>query len=145
MVIAESDRDLFALCLTIKRKVMKKFLSMTLLLTAMFLTFSACSSDDDETTYTLVFNAYQGISTTLRIFECNDNGEKIGNNSIQLKTGEQQTFTASSSTSKVKIYISRESTMGNTNKWVQQVFLLNKGENTTITIDDKTIVGPNEP
>ena len=48
MVIAESDRDLFALCLTIKRKVMKKFLSMTLLLTAMFLTFSACSSDDDE-------------------------------------------------------------------------------------------------
>jgi len=35
--------------------------------------------------------------------------------------------------------------MGNTNKWVQQVFLLNKGENTTITIDDKTIVGPNEP
>lgn len=71
--------------------------------------------------------------------------KKIGNNSIQLKTGEQQTFTASSSTSKVKIYISRESTMGNTNKWVQQVFLLNKGENTTITIDDKTIVGPNEP
>ena len=30
---------------------MKKFLSMTLLFTAMFLTFSACSSDDDETTY----------------------------------------------------------------------------------------------
>lgn len=28
---------------------MKKFLSMTLLLTAMFLTFSACSSDDDDT------------------------------------------------------------------------------------------------
>lgn len=27
---------------------MKKFLCMTLLLTAMFLTFSACSSDDDE-------------------------------------------------------------------------------------------------
>lgn len=27
---------------------MKKFLSMTLLLTAMFLTFSACSSDDDD-------------------------------------------------------------------------------------------------
>ena len=27
---------------------MKKFLSMTLLFTAMFLTFSACSSDDDE-------------------------------------------------------------------------------------------------
>ena len=72
MVIAESDRDLFALCLTIKRKVMKKFLSMTLLLTAMFLTFSACSSDDDETTYTLVYNAstWGNYAETVRIFEC---------------------------------------------------------------------------
>lgn len=128
-----------------KKKSYEKVFKYDAVTYSYVLTFSACSSDDDETTYTVVFNAYQGISTTLRIFECNDNGEKIGNNSIQLKTGEQQTFTASSSTSKVKIYISRESTMGNTNKWVQQVFLLNKGENTTITIDDKTIVGPNEP
>ena len=34
---------------------MKKLLSMTMLLTVMFLTFSACSNDDDDvaTTYTL--------------------------------------------------------------------------------------------
>jgi hypothetical protein len=30
-------------------------------------------------------------------------------------------------------------------KWVQQVFLLKKGGNTTITIDGSTVVGPNEP
>ena len=64
MVIAESDRDLFALCLTIKRKVMKKFLSMTLLLTAMFLTFSACSSDDDETNYPDITGSWSEISET---------------------------------------------------------------------------------
>lgn len=124
---------------------MKKFLSMMLLLAAMFLTFSSCSKDDEESTYTLVFNAYDGISTTVRIFECNENGEKIGNNSFRCKTGDQQTFTASSNTSKVKVYISRESVMGDVNKWVQQVFLLKKGDNTTITIDDSTVVGPNEP
>ena len=139
MVIAESDRDLFALCLTIKRKVMKKFLSMTLLLTAMFLTFSACSSDDDETTYTLVYNAstWGNYAETVRIFECTDNGDKIFNSSVECKKGYEETFTAQPNVSKVKITIG--------SKWVQQVFLLKKGGNTTITIDGSTVVGPNEP
>ena len=45
---------------------------MTLLFTAMFLTFSACSNDDDETTYTLVYNAstWGNYAETVRIFEC---------------------------------------------------------------------------
>ena len=126
---------------------MKKFLSMTLLLTAMFLTFSACSKDDDDvvTTYTLVFDAYSGISTTVRLFECNDNGEKIGNKSIKCKTGDSHTFTADPGVSKVKVYVSMESISGNISKWVQQVFILKKGGDTKITMDDKTVVGPNEP
>ena len=139
MVIAELDRDLFTLCLTIKRKVMKKFLSMTLLFTAMFLTFSACSSDDDETTYTLVYNAstWGNYAETVRIFECTDNGDKIFNSSVECKKGYEETFTAQPNVSKVKITIG--------SKWVQQVFLLKKGGNTTITIDGSTVVGPNEP
>ena len=40
---------------------MKKFLCMTLLLTAMFLTFSACSSDDDEKTLYPVLNGLQSM------------------------------------------------------------------------------------
>lgn len=61
---------------------MKKLFSMTLLLTAMFLTFSACSSDDDEsrerkeevkeTTYTFSFTvddpSSQGITTDITLF-----------------------------------------------------------------------------
>jgi hypothetical protein len=45
-------------------KVMKKFLSMTLLLTAMFLTFSACSSDDDDFDYPMdtLYGSWEGIS-----------------------------------------------------------------------------------
>ena len=118
---------------------MKKFLSMTLLFTAMFLTFSACSSDDDETTYTLVYNAstWGNYAETVRILECTDNGDKIFNSSVECKKGYEETFTAQPNVSKVKITIG--------SKWVQQVFLLKKGGNTTITIDGSTVVGPNEP
>lgn len=110
--------------------------------------FSSCSKDDDEnneTTYTVAFNAYDGISTTVRIFECNDNGDKIGNNSIKFKTGDEKAFTASPNTSKIKIYLSTESAMGNVNKWVQQVYILKKGNNTKIEINDNTLVGNIEP
>lgn len=126
---------------------MKKFLSMMLLLTAMFLTFSACSKDDDEvtTTYTLVYDAYDGISTTVRLFECNDNGEKIGNKSIKCKTGDSHTLTADPGVSKVKVYVSMESFSGDINKWVQQVFILKKGGDTKITINGDTLMGNNEP
>lgn len=43
---------------------MKKFLSMTLLFTAMFLTFSACSSDDDEISYPDITGSWSEISET---------------------------------------------------------------------------------
>ena len=57
---------------------MKKLLSMTMLLTVMFLTFSACSNDDDDvaTTYTLSFDVHSNLSSTVRLFEYNDNGDK---------------------------------------------------------------------
>lgn len=63
MVIAEIGDPLF-LVLTIKFQVYEKFLSMTLLLTAMFLTFSACSSDDDETNYPDITGSWSEISET---------------------------------------------------------------------------------
>jgi hypothetical protein len=48
VVIAEIDGDLFLVLTINETSFMKKFLSITLLLTAMFLTFSACSSDDED-------------------------------------------------------------------------------------------------
>lgn len=117
---------------------MKKLLSMMLLFTAMSLMFSACSDsgDDVDTTYTVVFD----VSTTIHLFECNDNGEKIGNRSAKFKSGDSRTFTAEPGASKVKVYIGDL-----VNKWVQQVFILKKGGDTRITIDGETLVGKNEP
>ena len=123
---------------------MKKLLSMTMLLTVMFLTFSACSNDDDDvaTTYTLSFDVHSNLSSTVRLFEYNDNGDKIGNKSIECKAGDINTFTADPETYKVKVYLSIGNVIG---KWVQQVFILKKGGDTKISIDDKTLIGPNEP
>ena len=123
---------------------MKKLLSMTLLLKVMFLTFSACSNDDDDvaTTYTLSFDVHSNLSSTVRLFEYNDNGDKIGNKSIECKAGDIHTFTADPETYKVKVYLSIGNIIG---KWVQQVFILKKGGDTKISIDDKTLIGPNEP
>lgn len=45
-------------------------------------------------------------------------------------------------TYKVKVYLSIGNVIG---KWVQQVFILKKGGDTKISIDDKTLIGPNEP
>lgn len=124
MVIAEISGALF-LVLTIKIQVYEKLLSMTMLLTVMFLTFSACSNDDDDvaTTYTLSFDVHSNLSSTVRLFEYNDNGDKIGNKSIECKAGDIHTFTADPETYKVKVYLSIGNVIG---KWVQQVFILKK-------------------
>lgn len=46
---------------------MKKFLSMTLLFTAMFLTFSSCSKDDDDFDYPMdtLYGTWEGISINI--------------------------------------------------------------------------------
>ena len=68
---------------------MKKFFSITLLLTAMFLTLSACSSDDDEeieiadTIYMFTYtgeNPPDGVYLNVTLFEYNELGEKIAQN-----------------------------------------------------------------
>lgn len=99
---------------------MKKLLSMTMLLTVMFLTFSACSNDDDDvaTTYTLSFDVHSNLSSTVRLFEYNDNGDKIGNKSIECKAGDIHTFTADPETYKVKVYLSIGNIIG---KYIQSI------------------------
>ena len=62
--------------------------------------------------------------------------------SIECKAGDIHTFTADPETYKVKVYLSIGNVIG---KWVQQVFILKKGGDTKISIDDKTLIGPNEP
>lgn len=139
---------------------MKKLFSMTLLLTAMFLTFSACSSDDDEsrerkeevkdTTYTFSFTAddpsSQGITTDITLFEFNDKGERVDQKHVtNCRKGYRETFKANSRSQKVKVYITNSNGSQSVYRWVQQVYYLEKGKNVAVAVTGDTRVGTTEP
>lgn len=117
---------------------MKKLFGFMLLCATMILSLSSCSKEDGLTTYTFEFNAptlFSEVSVVL--FEYNNSGYKINSNSIKCKKGYSQTFTAANGAEKVKVYID-----GN---WVQQVFTLENGGNTSIKITGETLIGKKEP
>ena len=117
-----------------------KNLRLMLLCAVMSLSFASCSDDEeyDEATYTFVFNASPiWGETPVILFECDDNGDKIKNNSIECEKGYRRTFTASQNAEKIKVYLN--------SRWVQQVYPLNKGGNITIEINGSTIIGNEEP
>lgn len=114
-----------------------KYLSLVLLCAVMGLSFMACS-DDDESTYTFMYNTSTiWGETSVILFECDGNGNKIKNNSIECEEGYSETFTASPNAEMIKVYID--------DRWVQQVYPLNKGGNVVIEITGSTIVGREEP
>lgn len=141
---------------------MKKFLSMTLLLTAMFLTFSSCSKDDDndegggrreevtETTYTFSFTAddpsSQGITTDITLFEYNDKGERVSQKHVKdCRKGHTETFKANFNSQKVKVYITNSKGSQSLYRWVQQVYYLEKGKNVSVAVTGETRIGTTEP
>lgn len=138
---------------------MKKFLSMTLLLTAMFLTFSSCSKDDDkdyiteeETPHTRYVFSYkgdnppQGTILSVTLFEYNEIGEKIAQNHIAYCTNDSsQGFIANKNSLKVKVYIVMATNSKKDANWVQQVYYLEKGQMTNITVMGQTRIGKEEP
>ena len=126
-----------------------------LLFCVMFLPFifSSCGGDDEPnyTTYTVNYNLddVSNVLVDLTLFEYNDAGESVATNSLsRAKKGTKQTFTASSRTTKVKVYIkmySSNSSISPIYRWVQNVFYLENGKNTDINLNNNTIIGNYEP
>lgn len=118
---------------------MKKLFGLVLLCVAGMFVLSSCSKDDDKgiATYTFKCNISSYWDTSVRLFECNNSGDKINNNSFECNEGYSKTFTASPDATKVKVYID--------GKWVQQVYILKRGGNIVITVDGETLVGSQEP
>lgn len=133
---------------------MKKFFSMTLLLTAMFLTFSACSSDDEkeevqDTTYTFTYtgdNPPQGLTCDFTLFEYNDKGERVAQNHVKnCRKGTVMDFVANTNSQKVKAYFVTTNGTQSVARWVQQVYYLEKGENVEVAVTGETRIGTTEP
>lgn len=117
------------------------------------LVLTSCGGDDepDYTTYTVNYTIddVSNVLVDLTIFEYNETGESVATNSLsKVKNGTKQTFTASSRTTKVKIYIkmySSNSSSAAVYRWVQNVFYLENGKNTDIILTNNTIIGNYEP
>ena len=111
-------------------------------------TLTSCTK---ETTYTFTnnmdYSSYSNIReryTFLREYDIN--GHCVANNSIESSIcGKSYAFTANDRTELVKVYLKVKTTSSEISRWVQQVYYLEKGKNTDITIDGETIVGPSEP
>lgn len=128
---------------------MKKLL--LLLVIALPLVLASCSnSKDDEpslTTYTFNYE-FEGsslLTTNVILFEYSSEGEKVANTSIDCYKGLSQEITANDKSEKVKVYVKMQSGGTTTNRWIQQVFYLKKGNNTNITLNGETIIGTKEP
>lgn len=129
---------------------MKKVLFLLAMLPLML--FTACSSDDEpkQTTYTLKWNADISstsiVSVDVWLFEYNENGEIIGNSTInEIQSGYVESFVAKEKSVKVKVQVRMSGGTSNSNEWVQQVFYLQKEGNTDIPINNETIIGTKEP
>lgn len=134
---------------------MKKFLSMTLLFTVMFLMFSACSNDDDESaqevtsTYTFVYTANmppQGVTCSFILFEYNEKSEAIAQHTIDnYQSGYKGKFNANPKSEKVKVYMIIKTQKRSEYKWVQTIYYLEKGKDVSVIVTGDTVIGPDEP
>lgn len=115
--------------------------------------FCSCSKEEPElpqtnTQYTVNFltTPPKGFTINLTLFEYNSSGEKIGQNHLKNCTyGVSEQFTASPKSEKVKVYMVSEFNGQSFPAWVQQVYYLNKGNNTDININGEIRVGSTEP
>lgn len=110
-------------------------------------TFCSCTK---ETTYTFTDNTdYSGYSITeryVRLMEYDVNGSCVANNSLEFPTkGKAYNFTANNRAELVKVYLSLKINSSSLNRWVQQVYYLEKGKDVQISIDGHTLIGPTEP
>ena len=110
-------------------------------------TFCSCSK---ETTYTFTDNTdYSGINLIeryIRLMEYDVNGSCVANNSLESPIrGKAYVFTANNRTELIKVYLSLKTQSSSLNRWVQQVYYVEKGKNIDISIDGHTLVGPSEP
>ena len=125
-----------------------KFLAM-LLIATMSIAFTSCEKEEVQklpAKYAIKFGSSTGYGTTLTIFECLPNGDKVYDRTLSVTQGVKYTFEAQEGVEKIKIYIKKINFIGiDTNSWVQRVFYLKEGETTNIIIDDNTVIGTNEP
>ena len=97
--------------------------------------------------YSIFWGFASGNSGKLIVYECKDNGDKIYNRTVDFDGTEiKKTFISQPETVKIKIYIKRSNTFSlQNNRWVDQVFYLDKKKKNEFWIRPETILSTTEP
>ena len=122
---------------------MKRFL--LLLCLAATVVFNSCSK---ETSYAIVDNTSDFSFTEYSILICeyDNSGSRVFTNKLDWpEKGKSYVYSANDHAEKIKVRLQAKIGTTSVNRWVQQVFYLEKGKNITISIGDDTLVGTNEP
>ena len=127
-----------------------------LFLTLMSVVLMSCSKDDDGITedpkgidylFKYEVNNVDRITIEITIFEYNNQGERIGYNTLSnCKKGDNKKFTSKIGAEKLKIQM-KAIADDNVSSffWVQQVYYLDKGKSNNITLTGDDMLGKNEP
>lgn len=113
--------------------------------------YNGGSSNQQTTTYTVNVSGIQvpsGMAIEILAVEYSASNERLQINRFNLTSSSMtKKYTANSRTEKVKIAFnaSNPSTGQSASLWIQQVFYLNKGTNTVISITGSSPTGPTEP
>ena len=129
---------------------MKKILNLLVCVLGVALITSSCNKDSTpkEKTFTVKVSQNSGGVTIygVRLFECAENGDKIGNQDCgALAAGESHTFTITNQHAvKVKLYCDYKFLLGNpSSRWIPQVFYLDSTKE--YVIDNDVVFARDEP
>ena len=109
------------------------------------------SSNQQTSTYTISVSGIQvpsGMALEVLAVEYSASNERLQINRFDLTSSSMsRNYTANSRTEKVKIAFnaSNPSTGQSASLWIQQVFYLDKGMNTLISVTGSSPTGPSEP
>ena len=113
--------------------------------------YNGGTTNQQTTTYTVNVSGIQipsGMALEVLAVECSASNERMQVNRFNLTSSSMtKTYTANSRTEKVKIAFnaSNPSTGQTASLWIQQVFYLDKGKNTVISVTGSSPTGSYEP
>ncbi len=132
---------------------MKRIIPLLVCLLGVVLFASSCSKDNKESTkertFTVKVSQNNSAGVTIygvRMFECAENGDKIGNQECgALDAGQSHTFTITNPhTVKVKLYCEYKFVLGSrSSRWIPQVFYLDSTKEYEIT--NEVVFAKDEP
>jgi len=127
---------------------MKKIIYLLASFVVTMAVLSSCSNDDGgRATYTFNdhFENVSGVTRTIVIFEYNERGTRVGQQSFSSHNGLSRRFEAQDQATRVTVQLTLRSGLASQTQWIANVFYLRQGGNVDINMTHDTQFSHNEP